>query len=221
VSLITAMIEPSSSEERLRAVGTLMERASVYRGLSAKSGLLAGLLSLCSATVIYLNGEGHISLGRRIHGRDFAAIWIGVLLLSIIATIGFLGRDARRNGRSLFSAELQSVVNQIVPYLLVPAVFTVWFLGTGYLGGEELNLVVVWIAFYGLVLLSMSLFAPRSLSLLGWVFLLTSIAVPLVRDSMEDRFSFDIPNFLMGLTFGFYHLVYAALNWPRRLVARQ
>jgi hypothetical protein len=215
------MIQPFSSEKRLQAVGALMDRAAVYRGISAKSGLVAGLLSLGSATVIYLNGEGHIDLGRRIHGRDFAEIWIGVLVASIVATVFFLRPEARRNGRSFFSTELQLVLNHIVPYLLVPAVFTAWFFGTGYLGGQELNLVVVWIAFYGLILLSMSFFAPRSIVLLGWTFLLTSIAVPLVRDAMEDRFSFDIPNFLMGLTFGFYHLVYAAFNWPRKSARSQ
>ena len=210
------MLNPSSPETRLNSVRALIERAAIYRAVSAKAGLVAGLLSLGTTILIYLNREGRIDLGLRIRGREFAMLWIGVLLVSLLITVHFLGAEARRNGRSFFSTELQLVAAQIAPYLLVPAVFTAWFFGTGYLGGQELNLAVVWIAFYGLILLSISLFAPRSLSLLGWIFLLTSLAVPLFIQTMEERFSFDIPNFLMGLTFGVYHLVYSALNWPRR-----
>ena len=210
------MLNPSSPETKLTSVRALMERAAIYRAISAKAGLIAGLLSLVMATLIYLNREGRIDLGLRIRGREFAMLWIGVLIVSLLMAILLLGAEARRNGRSFFSAELQLVAAQFAPYLLVPAFFTAWFFGTGYLGGQELNLAIVWIAFYGLILLSISFFAPRSLGLLGWIFLLTSITVPLFIQTMEERFSFDIPNFLMGLTFGFYHLVYSGLNWPRR-----
>ena len=210
------MLNSSLPEAKLAAIRSLLERAAIYRAASAKSGLTAGLLSLATAGLIYLNQEGRVDLGLRIRGREFAMVWIGVLLASLVIAIFFLAAEARRNGRSFFSAELQLVAAQIAPYLLVPSVFTAWFFGTGYLGGQELNLAVVWIACYGLILLSISFFAPRSLTLLGWLFLLTSIAVPLFVETMEERFSFDIPNFLMGLTFGVYHLVYSALNWPRR-----
>ena len=57
---------------------------------------------------------------------------------------------------------LKFVLSGIAPYLLIPGAFTTWFFGTGYLGGTELDLVVVWIASYGLVLVSTATFAPRS-----------------------------------------------------------
>ena len=97
---------------------------------------------------------------------------------------------------------------------MIPAAFTGWFLTTGYLGAAEQDLVVVWIAFYGLMLLSTALFAPRSLALLGWAFLLTSLSVPVFSDIIDNRVG-GVPTVLMGVTFGLYHLIYAALNWPR------
>ena len=205
----------SPVEERLRIIRALLERAPVYRAVAARCALVAGSLSILSAAIIYLNDEGSINLGRTIRSRGFATIWIDVILISIVTTIFFFWSEARRSGRPFFSAELQLVLNQIAPCLIIPAAFTAWFLGTGYLGAQELNLVVVWISFYGLTLLSVSIFAPRSLALLGWAFLLTSLAVPVTINAIETYFSFNVPNVLMGMTFGLYHLIYAALNWTR------
>ena len=73
----------------------------------------------------------------------------------------------------------------VAPLLLIPAAFTGWFFATGYLGGTELDLVVVWISFYGLMLLSAGLIAPRAIILLGWAFLLSALAVPLVQDKLD------------------------------------
>ena len=73
----------------------------------------------------------------------------------------------------------------------------------------------MWIVFYGLALLSTALFAPRSLALLGWAFLLTGVSVPVTGDAVEGLAS-DIPNFFMGITFGAYHLIYALSTWPRK-----
>ena len=203
-------------DERLRALRTLMERAVIYRAVSVRCALVAGFLSVISAAIIYLNDEGRIALGRTVRSRDFVTIWIDVLFVSIVTAIFFLWSEARRSGRAFFSTELKIVLGQIAPYLLIPAAFTAWFFSTGYLGAQELNLVVVWMAFYGLTLLSMLIFAPRPIVLLGWAFLLTSLAVPVALDAIEHYFSFNVPNVLMGLTFGVYHLIYAALNWRRR-----
>jgi hypothetical protein len=105
----------------------------------------------------------------------------------------------------------------VLPYFLIPAAFTSWYYSTGYLGARELELIAVWIASYGLALLSTSPFAPSALSRLGWAFLFTIVAVPAVMNVIDFNFSFDLPNVLMGLTFGLYHLIYAACTWRRRI----
>ncbi len=114
---------------------------------------------------------------------------------------------------------MKLALKAVGPCLLIPTAFTLWFFSTGYLGGAELDLVVVWVLFYGLALLSTGLFAPRSLAILGWAFLLTGLSVPAVLNANED-FSANLPLAIMAVTFGLYHLIYAAFTWRPTKAAR-
>lgn len=206
------MTDHSSAEEDLRVIRTLMERVATYRAISAPTALVGGLLSLFSAAFI---ARSDVLLGRAIRPREFALIWVVVLALTMIANAFLVGREARKSGRPFISSGMKLALRAIVPTLILPAVLTVWFLKIGYLGGLELELVAVWVGFYGLALLSTALFAPRSLAILGWAFLLTGVSVPVAAKAVAGL-STDIPNFFMGITFGFYHLIYAVLTWSRK-----
>lgn len=203
------------AEEDLRIIRSLMQRATVYRAISAPTALVGGFLALASAVFIHLCDAGHGPLGRSIASREFVFIWVDVLVLTVIANTFFIWREARANERPFISSGMQLALRAIAPNLVVPAMFTIWFLRVGYLGGVELELVVVWTVFYGLALLSTTLFAPRSLALLGWAVFLTGIAIPVLANAIQDL-SGDIPNVVMGLAFGVYHLIYGMLTWTRR-----
>jgi len=205
----------SKAEEDLRVIRSLMERATIYRAISAPTALVAGALSILVTAAIYWNNEHGPTFGRLIRGRQFANAWIAVLVVALAANTFFVWREARKNGRPFVSSGMRLALGAIVPCLLIPAAFTIWFYFTGYLGGAELELVAVWIIFYGLALLSTALFAPRSLALLGWSFLLSGLAVPALTDQIQD-FANDVPLVVMGTTFGLYHLIYAVCTWPRR-----
>ena len=209
------MDEQATAEQNLRVIRQLMERATVYRAVAAPSALVAAILSLLAAGGVYFNNEIKLVLGRTVGPREFALLWIVVLVLAVIANAYFLWREAQRDGRPFVSSGMKLALRAIAPNLLIPAAFTVWFFQTGYLGAQELQLVTVWVAFYGLSLLSTSLFAPRSLTILGWAFLLTAVGTPVLGD-LVDRLTDDVPDTIMGLSFGFYHLIYAFATWPRR-----
>ena len=108
-----------------------------------------------------------------IRPREFASIRLVALLLVLIANTFFVWREAKKDRRVFISPGMKLAMRAVIPCLLIPAAFTGWFFTTGFLGAQELDLVVSWIAFYGLALLSTQLFAPRSLALLGWAFLLS------------------------------------------------
>ena len=205
--------EPSKAEEHLRVIRSLMERATIYRAISAPTALVAGLLSILAAGAIFLNNETNFSLGFQIASREFAFVWLVVLLIALATNAFFIRREACRTGRPFISPAMKVALRAIAPCLLIPLAVTIWFMQTGYLGNQELFLVVVWTGFYGLALLSTNLFAPRSLVLLGWAFLLTGVAIPVLDRAIETDFSGDIPDLAMGITFGLYHLVYAACTW--------
>jgi hypothetical protein len=214
------MTEPTSAEENLRVIRSLMERATVYRAISSPTALVAGILSIVAATSVYLNDETGFNMGRPIGPREFATIWLVVLLIALAANTFFVWREAKKSGRPFFSPGMKLALGAIAPNLLIPAAFTGWFFATGYLGGQELELVVVWIAFYGLALLSTALFAPRSLALLGWAFLLSALAIPAFINALEGL-STNLPNTAMGFTFGFFHIIYAICTWRRKNAAVQ
>ena len=81
---------------------------------------------------------------------------------------------------------------------------------------DEEVLVAFWFAFSRLALRVPALVAPRSLALLGWAFLLSSLVVVF----WPKPLSFDprglFPDLAMGATFGCFHLLYAACTWSRR-----
>jgi hypothetical protein len=207
--------ERSKAEQDLRVIRSLMERATIYRAISAPAALVAGLLSVFAAAAIHFTQVTDLHAGRPLDAREYAVIWLIVLALALFGNAFFIWREARKGGRPFISSGMKLAMRAIAPNLLIPAGFTVWFFATGYRGGGEYQLAVVWIAFYGLALLSTGLFAPRSLVGLGWAFLLSALALPALRNVLGDLPS-NLPNLAMGVTFGFYHLVYAVCAWPRR-----
>jgi hypothetical protein len=205
--------ERSKAEADLRVIRSLMERATVYRAISAPAALVAGFLSIFAAAAIYLNDQ--TSINRPVQGRAFAAIWLIVLILAVAANAFFIWREAKKDGRPFISSGMKLSVRAIAPNLLIPGAVTIWFLVAGYNGAAEQEVVVVWIAFYGLALLSTALFAPRSLVCLGWAFLLTALALPALKNVVAELPA-NLPNIAMGTTFGLYHLIYAVCAWPRK-----
>ncbi len=209
------MTERARAEEDLRVIRTLMERATTYRAISAPTAMVGGVLSILSSAFIYLSDSSQGPLARAIRPREFAVIWLDVLVLTAIANIFFVWREAKSSGRDFISSGMKLALRAIAPNLIVPALFTLWFLKVGFLGAVELELVAIWVVFYGLALLSTALFAPRSLAVLGWAFLLTGVGVPVAADAVEGL-SGDVPNLVMGFTFGLYHVIYAACTWTRQ-----
>jgi len=205
--------ERSKAEADLRVIRSLMERATVYRAISAPAALVAGFLSIFAAAAIYLNNQG--SMNRPVHGRAFAVIWLIVLIFAVATNAFFIWREAKKDGRPFISSGMKLSLRAIAPNLLIPAAVTVWFLAAGHKGATELELVTAWIVFYGLALLSTGLFAPRSLVCLGWAFLLTALAIPALRNVIGDLPA-HLPNIVMGITFGVYHMIYAICAWPRK-----
>ena len=208
----------TSVDEKARVVRTLIERSEIYRGIFSRVALWTGTLSALVAIGIYLNNQTKFTIGRPIRAREFATLWIATLILEAAFWLFFLAREARCSGRPFLSAEFRCAIDQLKPFPIIPVAFTGWFFTTGYLGAQELNLVVVWILFYGLMLLATSLFAPRGIVGLGWAFLLTTLSVPVLSNLIEGYISIDVPNVLMGLTFGGYHLIFSALELAHTFV---
>lgn len=209
------MNERSRAEEDLRVIRSLMERATVYRAISAPTALAGGLLAVATSAIIWFETGSEAGDTSPISGRLFAEIWL-VILAAVLALNAFLvWREAQRGGRPFLSSGARLAIRAIAPCLLIPAATTIWYFKNAEPIDREI-LVAIWIAFYGLSLLATALFAPRSLVVLGWAFLLSGLLLIFWPKSFGDNPRGLLPNLEMGATFGLYHLVYAAWVWRRR-----
>ncbi len=206
------------AEEHLRAIRLLMERATIYRAISAPTALVGGLLSvgLAAAMLAWQSGDG----SRNVEARVFYQSWLLVLALTLAANTLFIWRRARERGEPLVSAGFRLAVRSVVP---------AFFAGVALSGVLTITTslalfpTLMWLVFYGLGLLATMSFAPRSIVVLGWTFLFTGTAAFIYFVFVGIEPDFDLPTptrfypaAIMGATFGLYHLIYAACTWPRR-----
>jgi hypothetical protein len=214
------MIPRSEAEDHLRVIRSLMEKATIYRALSAPSALVGGLLSIgASVFLIWYerqNGQNVVT------SNTFTIVWTIVFVLTAGISLALIRRDAQRRGEPFISIGFRSAMRAAFPAMAFAALQTL----AGVLRGSVHDLVPWWIAFYGIALLAMGHFAPRSISILGWFFLgAGAVSVGGMLDyaiGSQPHFGSELPQLidgpclLMGFTFGLFHLVYAACTWSRR-----
>src|SRR5271163_2558395 len=89
-----------SASRQLRVIRSLMERATIYRSLSAPTALVGGLLSLGGfATAYYAKHHRHHLLSP----TEFLMVWLVILALTCFTNMVFLSRGAARRSESFFS----------------------------------------------------------------------------------------------------------------------
>jgi hypothetical protein len=211
------MNERERAEKHLRVIRTLMERATIYRAISAPTALAGAVIAITLAAFIWVRehhwAENAPEVMRHISTRGFASLWLGALAIVIALNTFFVWRKAHCDGRPFISPALKLALRSILPCLVLPAATTIWFFYDGFEFDNELLLVRVWIGFYGLALIATQHFAPRLLVFLGWAFLMTAAAMMVASRQLEYYATPLVPNLAMGVTFGFYHLIYAGCVW--------
>lgn len=211
---------PTAATEHLATIRRLMERATVYRAISAPGAALAGLLSLLVAGLQIVfhrppsRGAGIVGDSMEDQASAFILPWLAVLATVTIINLWLLWREARRTNEVFYSAGFRTALRQMAPPLVAGGLLTIGDLAGG---RDPIATVIGWLLFYGLALLATSLFAPRSLVGLGAAFFGAGLACITTR-LLGFGFTPAQPNFvwaawmMMG-TFGLFHLLYAAFAW--------
>ncbi|MEO8351592.1 MAG: hypothetical protein ABI680_07670 [Chthoniobacteraceae bacterium] len=212
------MIERAQAEENLRVIRSLMEKATIYRSISAEAAAVGGALAVLSSLVV---GNPWRSEIRAASASAFVSVWLGILIITAASNFFFLWKDARRRDEMFVSSGMRLALRALLPSYIVAGAFTVsvWF-------GAGLGMVVsAWIICHGLGLLATSHFAPQSLTRLGWAFLIAGlisivplcVAHPVAAPGLRSALA--APECWMAGTFGLFHLIYAACTWPRKAKA--
>ena len=168
----TPVSTEQGAEEHLRAIRLLMERATIYRAISAPTAFVGGLLSLLLSSWMLLWQSADVS--RNVDARVYFVAWSLVFLLALAANMLFIVRGTRRRGESPVSSGMKLAVRSIMPSFFAGAAISACLTLTT---DQPILPTVMWLVFYGLGLLSTMNFAPRSIIILGWAFLFTGVGV--------------------------------------------
>lgn len=200
------MTTHQEAAEQLRVIRTMMERATIFRALSGEAALLGGAMALAA---------GWLSEPRM--GWAWGSIWLGGLLVVMIFAAWQLHRLSQAHERPFWSHGLKVALRGALPSLIAGG-----FLGLLYLkyGARspgypkaEMFAASFWVLHYGLALLAIREFAPKSMVWLGLAFLASGIwafAACTFIHSMNPLLNRLGPSGLMAATFGGFHLLYGA-----------
>ncbi|MEM1058786.1 MAG: hypothetical protein AAGK14_06025 [Verrucomicrobiota bacterium] len=200
-------LSPEHAQAQLQAIRHLMARATHYRALSAPTALVAGLLSVFAAYLCWRTAESTLLLPPMM----FVWLWLVVLVIVWVLNAYFLWESARQRREPLFSPSFRLAMSSFLPPLVTGGVLTWWVLQTP----DILAIVLVWNVCYGLALLGTQAYAPRSLYVLGWAFLLTGLllTLPYALVPYYAVWFERIATIAMAVSFGGYHLAYAVIAW--------
>ncbi|MEM7011299.1 MAG: hypothetical protein AAF585_07435 [Verrucomicrobiota bacterium] len=200
------MSESEAAAEHLRVIRALMERATVYRAISAPTALVGGILAIGTSALLYFGGNPDSPK------EIYYALWILVLgFVSAFNTV-LLWRDAKQRGAPMITASLRHAVRSLAPPLFVGGV-----LSSLTVQDSVLICTLIWVIFYGLALVATHSFAPRSMKMLGAIFILTGLGIwsaahyGIIEAADNPRQHLQLSAIIMALTFGLYHIVYAIM----------
>jgi hypothetical protein len=203
------MTDSDSASRQLRVIRSLMERATIYRSISAPTALVGGLLSLGGfATAYYAKHDRHHPLSP----SEFLIVWLVILGLTCFTNVIFLSRGSALRGEPFFSSGMKCAFLSLAPAFFSAAVLT------PLMSHHPIHLALLWITLYGIGLLATQHFAPRSLVILGLTFFLTGCGLlvawkHLFMPNPHIEPSALVVSGIMAATFGGFHLAYAAAVW--------
>ncbi|MCP5545233.1 MAG: hypothetical protein H7A49_15160 [Akkermansiaceae bacterium] len=194
------MTTREEAAEQLRLIRGMMERATIFRALSGETALVGGAVSL-----------GVAWLSEKRQHWEWAGIWIGGLVLVLLFYAFQLWRMKAVHSRPFWSTGLKTALRGALPSLIAGG-----FLGLVFVrAGNNVAAASLWITHYGLALLAIREFAPKSMVWLGWAFVafgLFSLATAANIVELEPRWLMRVnASRLMAIAFGGFHLVYGGL----------
>ena len=203
------MSQTQAAIEHLRVIRSLMEKAHIYRAVSAPAALLGGVLAL-GATIWPVVHAAQTHGDAAFSNATFLIIWHGILAACTVLNVALLAREAARRGQSLVSDGMKMALRAVSPPLIVGGVLAgglvIWL--------QNLTLAaLIWVLCYGLALLATASFSPKSITRLGWAFVIAGLVLFLVwaaNGEVRDlRTDLGPASLVMALTFGLLHVVYA------------
>lgn len=196
------MTTREEAAEQLRVIRTMMERATIFRALSGETALIGGAAALAAAW---------LSEGKQ--GWAWAGWWLFGAAMVLLFNGWQIFRASSAHGKPFLSAGLKMAIRGVLPPVVAGGFLGLLFIRAGGEQSDE-SAACMWIIHYGLALLALREFAPRSMAWLGWSFVafgLLSLAVVTYLIPVPGEWMLRVNGArLMAFAFGGFHLVYGA-----------
>jgi hypothetical protein len=194
------MTTQEEAVEQLRVIRSVMERATIFRALSGETALIGGAAALAAAW---------LSEGR--HLWAWAVWWLVGLALVIAFNVFQIFRVKLAFKRPFWSSGLRVALRGVMPSLIAGG-----FLGLIFVRADQDRAAAcMWILHYGLALLAIREFAPKSMVWLGWAFVIFGVVSLAGITGVADDVAIWMQRLngsrLMAISFGGFHLIYGAL----------
>lgn len=195
--------------ENLRIIRSLMEKAHIYRAVSAPAALTGGVLALVASAWPVQHALSHFG-DPVMCEACFLQMWLAILVVASVLNVVLLAREAKRRSQPFVSPGMRMALRAFAPPMLVGGVVGI---GLIMFLNQLVMAALIWALCYGLALLATASFSPRSLVRLGWAFVITGLVLFLTWAANSDvrmLASDEAPaSLIMGITFGLLHVVYA------------
>ncbi|MCF7734669.1 MAG: hypothetical protein K9N23_23500 [Akkermansiaceae bacterium] len=197
------MTTRDEAAEQLRMIRSMMERATIFRALSGETALMGGAAALAAAWL----SDGKV-------GWPWANCWLIGLGLVVLFNLFQILRASSAHGRVFWSCGLRTAIRGVAPSIITGGFLGLLFVRTGNAANTQAA-AAIWILHYGIALLAIREFAPRSMVWLGWAFATFGLycLAELTRvNSMPGLLTTHTSaSQLMAIAFGGFHLIYGGL----------
>ncbi|MFT5856328.1 MAG: hypothetical protein ACI8XO_003581, partial [Verrucomicrobiales bacterium] len=178
------MTDQEVAADHLKIIRSLMQRATVYRAISAPAAIFGGIIALVTGLVMAQRAPApatgkpdgmvcdafsttRFQFEGAIDPMTFFSIWLGVLIIVAIFNATLLWRGSQLRSELFFSSGMRLALHATAPPMLAGGVVSYILIEVG---GSMTVCALLWVVFYSLALLAARSFAPRSMRWLGWMF---------------------------------------------------
>lgn len=198
------MNDSEKALNQLNLIREMMEKATVYRALSAPAAIFGGFLAVLLGLYFLLQDKN----GEFVDGAHYFWTWVVALIIADSFNALLLFKRAKREGSKFISSGVKLTILRTAPAAIAGAIISFEA------AKNDIELcTLVWILCYGAALLAMGEVAPRSLKRLGWSFIVFGTVFFLIWMKFKAALSpvlgigyLGSASIMMIATFGILHI---------------
>lgn len=198
------MNDSEKALNQLNLIREMMEKATIYRALSAPAAIFGGFLAVLLGLYFLLQDKN----GEFVDGAHYFWTWVVALIIADSFNALLLFKRAKREGSKFISSGVKLTILRTAPAAIAGAIISFEA------AKNDIELcTLVWILCYGAALLAMGEVAPRSLKRLGWSFIVFGTVFFLIWMKFKAALSpvlgigyLGSASIMMIATFGILHI---------------